>query len=157
MADDYVDWADMMAVAMVARDWFDDFHEEHCVRALLAHDRGAFTQGLSVYQPNADRIASALREAYLAGKADQPEAIRDAYASGVEAGRVEANDGAEELAAMREVTAWLDIEDGHHRRISRWPGKWVLVLEDCETSVIEATAMGSDWVSLARALRDATR
>jgi hypothetical protein len=71
MADDridLVDWCDVAAVGMVARDWFDDFREEHCVRALLAHESHAFCKGLSVYQPNMDRIASALREAHEAGR-----------------------------------------------------------------------------------------
>lgn len=67
MADDRIDWADVAAVGMVARDWFDDFREKHCVRALLAHESPAFCRGLSVYQPNVDRIAAALREAHEAG------------------------------------------------------------------------------------------
>lgn len=89
MADDridLVDWCDVAAVGMVARDWFDDFREEHCVRALLAHESHAFCKGLSVYQPNMDRIAAALREAH-------------------EAGRIEAQSSTNR-SLRREVAAW---------------------------------------------------
>jgi hypothetical protein len=70
MADELLDWADVMAEAV-------------CV---------ALTDIDNPFRPAQETVSSYLREAYLAGKADQPDAIRDAYNAGVESGHRDARD-----------------------------------------------------------------
>jgi hypothetical protein len=72
MADrDLIDWADLMAVSLVARSWFDDTQTP--VRRMVGHGLLAGTARdeweLGPYQADVDRTASALRDAYAAGHA----------------------------------------------------------------------------------------
>lgn len=85
MTDELVDWCDVAAVGVIAAARADIAADRTPVQWVL--DECAFD--LEV-RHDVQSTAAALRDAYLAGKSDQPQAIRDAYASGVEAGRREA-------------------------------------------------------------------